>query len=317
MGWEIVYEAMASIGSRMGVDRLGQAGRLLGRALWLGMPARRRMATRAVAFHLGLDQARARRVAKASFVNNATSFLEIFHNHRVDWRFLAERVRLADPEATARHLALQAPVVATSAHLGAWELDPALWRLLDHDRPKAAVVRQSGDAAFIRLMERLRRRPTLDIYGHRRVAGRVLRLLKRGGGVAFLVDHNTPRREAVFLPFLGEVAAVNAGPALLALRAGAVVMPNYVLRQDTDAGARYQVITEEPLDTRKLQGTLEEKVDAVCRFYTASVERMVRAHPEQWFWMHKRWKTRPPDEAGGGKDAPSRGFSLPTRSKPG
>ena len=106
--------------------------------------------------------------------------------------------------------------------------------------------------------------------------------------MAFLVDHNTSRDEAIFLPFLGEEAAVNRGPALIAVRSNALVCPIFLLR-DKD---KYVLCMEEPLDPLELQGTSEEKIEAVTRFYTAAVERIVRRAPEQWFWMHNRWKTK-------------------------
>ncbi|MDR2727340.1 MAG: acyltransferase, partial [Deltaproteobacteria bacterium] len=66
----------------------------------------------------------------------------------------------------------------------------------------------------------------------------------------------------------------------------------FILRRDD----HYLLLTEEPLDAATLPGNREERVAAVARFYTEAVERRVRIDPEQWFWMHKRWKTRPPDE---------------------
>ena len=94
--------------------------------------------------------------------------------------------------------------------------------------------------------------------------------------------------EAFFLPFLGEEAAVNKGPAVLAVRAKALVWPIALIRD----GDRYRIIIEEPLDTALLEGDAEEKALAVAAFYTEANERMVRRAPDQWFWMHNRWKTK-------------------------
>lgn len=102
------------------------------------------------------------------------------------------------------------------------------------------------------------------------------------------IDHNTSRSEAFFLPFLGEEAAVNKGPAVLAVRAKALVWPIALIRD----GDRYRIIIEEPLDTALLEGDAEEKALAVAAFYTEANERMVRRAPDQWFWMHNRWKTK-------------------------
>ena len=93
---------------------------------------------------------------------------------------------------------------------------------------------------------------------------------------------------AVCLPFLGAEAAVNKGPAVLAIRAKALVWPIALIRD----GDRYRIIIEEPLDTALLEGDAEEKALAVAAFYTEANERMVRRAPDQWFWMHNRWKTK-------------------------
>ena len=116
----------------------------------------------------------------------------------------------------------------------------------------------------------------------------VLRALRKNGYAGFLADHNTSRSEAFFLPFLGEEAAVNKGPAVLAVRAKALVWPIALIRD----GDRYRIIIEEPLDTALLEGDAEEKALAVAAFYTEANERMVRRAPDQWFWMHNRWKTK-------------------------
>ena len=156
------------------------------------------------------------------------------------------------------------------------------------------VVRKSRDEAMNRLMHRLRTRPHLESVWHRNAAPRVLRHMRRRQGyTAFLVDHNCNRHEAIFLPFLGREAAVNKGPAVLAVRGGAIVAPLYLLR--ADAG-KYVAHIDEPLDTAELSGEREEKVEQVARYYTAMAEKWVRVAPEQWYWMHKRWKTRPPEE---------------------
>ncbi len=112
----------------------------------------------------------------------------------------------------------------------------------------------------------------------------------QGGIACFLVDHNTMRRESVFLPFIGETAAVNMGPAMLALRAKALIFPIFLRREP---GGTYLLRMEDPLDTALLQGPLAKRVREAAAFYTKAMEKQVLDAPEQWFWMHRRWKTRP------------------------
>jgi KDO2-lipid IV(A) lauroyltransferase len=90
------------------------------------------------------------------------------------------------------------------------------------------------------------------------------------------------------MPFLGEEAAVNAGPALLAVRGKALVWPVVLVREGKD----YVFRLLKPLDTAELTGTREENIQTAARFYTDAIEEFIREHPEQWFWMHDRWKTK-------------------------
>ncbi|MBO6002215.1 MAG: acyltransferase, partial [Mailhella sp.] len=83
----------------------------------------------------------------------------------------------------------------------------------------------------------------------------------------------------------------------LAVRAKALIWP-VALARDGDG---YVFRTQDPLDTVLLEGSFEERVRRAAEFYTRAVEQFVRREPEQWFWMHDRWKTRPgqPAAAGG------------------
>ena len=186
------------------------------------------------------------------------------------------------------------PVVAATAHFGAWELLAGLFGDFPAEYPHVVVVRRSKNVALNDFTNRMRGSRGAVILGHRDAAFSILRALKRNGVTAFLVDHNTNRNEAVFLPFLGRAAAVNKGPALLAVRAEALVFAVFLRRDGED----YVFHIEELADTAMLDGGHEANMRTVARAYTEAVERMVRLAPEQWFWMHNRWKTRPgPDDA--------------------
>jgi Kdo2-lipid IVA lauroyltransferase/acyltransferase len=290
---DFIYQSAALAGGWIGFENASRLGDLAGDLLWHVLPARRKVAVAAVSERLGLEREQARQVARQSFRHTGRSFLETFLTRRVDWRFLHERVTFEPPGRFETMLRTQGPAIMTTAHVGAWELFAGVMALCVKDRPMGVLVREGKDRALNRMLRRQRGRPGIEVIGHRNAALAVLRLLRKGGGCAFLVDHNAMQREAVFIPFLGKAAAVNAGPALLALRAGATIWPCFMLRRPEGG---YLLETHSPLLTRELQGAQQEKVATVAAFYTAAVEDVVRRHPEQWLWMHKRWKTRPHEE---------------------
>lgn len=287
---EIIYNTVAACGDALGYGPVGKAGELLGRLLWLSLPKRRAIATDAVARHLDVPYEQARRIARASFSSNCRSFLELLLARRADWRFMAERIECVDPDNLAAMNTDTEPAIVAAAHLGSWEFLAGATQLMLQRPSKGFVIRTTKDQAFNRLILRLRTRPGVRVIEHRNAARPTLKILRQGGAVAFLVDHNCRRNEAVFLPFLGETAAVNMGPALLAVRAGAAIWPVFMVRAPEK---RHRLHVGEPLRTSTLTGSIQERVRVAAEFYTQAVEEQIRKTPEQWFWMHRRWKTQP------------------------
>ncbi|MDY7000402.1 MAG: lysophospholipid acyltransferase family protein [Thermodesulfobacteriota bacterium] len=289
---DLLYEALAFGGQSLSFENVAGMGKVLGRFFWRVLASRRRLASEAMAFHLDIEPEKALALAGQSFQHNFRSFLEIFLTRKLDWRFVNERLRINNPDVLTFLQNTNRPVVIATGHLGAWEFMGAL-RLFFPSKSGQVVVRRPKDMALHKTMLRLRAQPGMEVVEHRRAVFKVLRLLRRGGVAGFLVDHNCGRDEAIFLPFLKREAAVNMGPALLAVRAKALVFPIFLIREDP---GKYAVYMDEPLDTETLTGPREERVRAAAEFYTRAVEKYVRLYPEQWVWMHKRWKTRPLDE---------------------
>ncbi len=283
---------LASLFSLLPWKALETLARAMGFCFWHLAPGRRREAIAAIEKHLQLPHAQAVRIARQSFKENFLSFLEIFH---VGEFFTDVSVKVVyTPEVKARIQAEEGAVVIATAHLGSWELMPGLASDILPDREGMVVVRSQKNEALNRVMVRLRGARGMVAVNHREAANVVVPRLRGGKGVvAFLVDHNTSRKESVFLPFLRDVAAVNMGPAGIALRTKAAVYPVFLLR-DGKGGHILHMLA--PLHTAQLEGDIRDRIRQIAAFYTDAVASMVRQYPEQWFWMHKRWKTRPAEE---------------------
>jgi KDO2-lipid IV(A) lauroyltransferase len=289
-----LYKAFTAAGRAfIGFSNAPAIGRVLACVFRLLVPSRFALSIEAIAFHLDKPRQEAKQLARESLAENFTSFTEILLNHKVNERFWAENLEIADRMSFDIARSTDRPIIFATAHLGAWELLAGVLADVVDAPSKQVVVRRPKDEALYRIMAELRGVKDIDVLEHRNAAPKLLRSLKRGGAAAFLVDHNCSRDEAVFLPFLKRTAAVNAGPALLAVRTGALILPVFLVRLEP---GRYRLHTENPLDPRDLRGERREKIRSAAEFYTNAVERYVREYPEQWFWIHKRWKTRPPDE---------------------
>lgn len=178
-----------------------------------------------------------------------------------------------------------------TAHLGNWEILSAAHRLAG-GYPLAVVVRPLDVPGLNALVERLRLKTGVELIDKRRALRPVLAALARGGMVGILLDQNASRREGVFVPFFGCAASTSRSIAVLALRTGSPIIPIFARREP---GGRHRVsilpAVEPPAGPAG-----EAAVVALTARCTEVVEAAIREVPEQWLWMHHRWRTRPERE---------------------
>ena len=180
-------------------------------------------------------------------------------------------------------------VMLLTAHLGNWELGALAHGAIEG--PLHVMVRPIDNQLVDKLVERLRQAHGNRVIRKRNAAREVLRVLKANGTVGILADQNAVRDEAVFVDFFGIKAATNKGFAQLALRSGASVVPAVAW---WDAAAMRHVVeygpTIELIDTGNPSSDLQSNTQRL----QDALEERVRRHPDQWLWIHRRWKTRPP-----------------------
>ena len=283
-----IYRNIAGIFENLSDKKRTALADCISATMWKFLRSRRQYTISAVQKHLELPLEEATRIARQSYTENWRSFLEIFLVRRFKTAAAIREVNA--PEILQQFSDETAPIVLALAHIGPWELLAALVNDFSATKEKLVVVRSQPDKALDRLLKEMRSAAGMHVVGHRQASKVVLEELSKHHNVAgFLVDHNCNRKEAVFLPFFNDIAAVNAGPAMLALRSKAVVYPAYLLRLP---GGGLALHLEPPLYTRDLEGSIGERVAIIAKYYSDCVEKVVRLYPEQWFWMHKRWKTR-------------------------
>lgn len=280
---------LASAVGCLGVRRVGAIGRFIGKMMWYALPSRRRYTIETIAARLEVTNSEAKRIAHESFCQNGQSFAELLVTPHFSFDLFKDQIEITNPEVLETMRQTDRPVIAFTGHLGSWELCAGLFGDFPITKPRMIVVRRNGSVVLNNFINSMRSARGVTVVDHRKAVFPVLRALKRHGVVAFLIDHNASTTEGIFLPFLGKIAAVNMGPAVLALRANALMWPLFLIRK----GDKFIVHTEEPLDTATLEGDRNQKIEAICKHYTAVMERMVRMYPEQWFWMHHRWKNQP------------------------
>jgi len=182
-------------------------------------------------------------------------------------------------------------VIFLTGHIGAWEL--SVYAHSVYGYPSSFLARRIDNPLIEKLAERYR-----TMYGNRSIDKQqgireVIRTLRQGGVVGILADLNALRADGVFCDFFGTPASTTTGVATLALRTGATVIPGY-LTWDRQR-ERHILHFEPPVETIQT-GDREEDVRLNTERYTLILEEIIRRYPDQWLWIHRRWRTRPAGE---------------------
>ena len=182
-------------------------------------------------------------------------------------------------------------VIFLTGHLGVWELHSFGWSALEY--PLSFLVRPLDNPRIEEMVEAVRTRFGNRAIDKQSAARQSLRVLREGGTLGILSDLNTQTREGVFVPFFGKLACTTAGIATLALKTDAVVIPTCAVWNKERK--RYFFHGDPPVELVRT-GDHSKDIEVNTARFAAAVERMVRLYPDQWLWIHKRWKTRPPGE---------------------
>jgi KDO2-lipid IV(A) lauroyltransferase len=231
-------------------------------------PSQRRALARRTYRSLGralAETALARRLADAELA-------ELFHFDRFD--------RYQEAAAAGRG------VVFAVAHFGNWEL--LARACARRGMPLTAITRRLR-GPFNRWLLGARREGGMRELPDKHATHDALSLLRRGEVLAVIVDQNMLRRRGIFVDFFGTPACTTPAAAVLALRSGAPVLAAFPVRA---ADGTHRVLFEGPFAAPAGLRTADA-VRALTQEITSALECAVRAHPEHWFWVHRRWKTRP------------------------
>ena len=182
-------------------------------------------------------------------------------------------------------------VLFLTAHVGAWELSSFAHGLYGY--PMKFLTRPLDNPlveSLITGMRTLSGNHPIDRNGATR---EVLKALRNNETIGILIDQNTIRSEGVFADFFGIPAATTPALATFAIRTGAAVVPGFI-RWDTER--QRHILSFEPRVELKQTGNPQDDIVANTLLFNEILERFVRRFPDQWLWIHKRWKTRPEGE---------------------
>lgn len=206
---------------------------------------------------------------------------------------IRERCGVSGLDRVHAALAQGRGVLLLTGHLGNWEIGGAA--VAANGVPIDVVARIQRNRLFEARLRRMREELGMRVVYRHEATRHLLRSLREPRAVALVADQNAPVG-GLFVDFFGTPAATARGPGLLAARTGAEVLTALVRRLDGPR-ARYHLAIE-PLDF-ETAGDPAGDLLALTRAYHAALEAAIRESPEQYFWFHKRWKTRPDEEEPG------------------
>jgi len=239
-----------------------------------------------------LSQNARERILRGSFENLGRLLVEFTHMPELNKGNICRFVVHDGLENYLEGLRRGRGVIFMTAHFGAWELSSFAHAVYGY--PLRFVVRPIDNPRVERLISTYRTRSGNIPIERRSAARDILKALRQNEAVGILFDQNTTRSEGVFAEFFGIPAATTPALALFALRTGAAVVPGFLI---WDASLRKHRLRLDPPVQLIETGNLDDDVLENTKVFNKILEGYIRSYPDQWLWIHRRWKTRPEGEA--------------------
>ena len=267
-------------------------GRLLGR-VWAGLDPR----------HVAIasdnlrrafpdwDEARVARTARAVYAHFGQVLLDILWLEEKSREEMEALIDVEGGEHPRSAVAGGRGVLFATGHIGNWELAGIALGWLAGGT--GVVGRPLDNPALDARLTAFRVKGGNVVISKHRALPQVMRLLRDGKGVAFLIDQNVQPSDGIFVDFFGRPAATTTAVAALAVKTRCPIVAGYtLLRPD----GRYRLVYTPPIEWTPT-GDREQDIARLTQKLTHLIESWVREAPEQWLWIHRRWKTRPPTGA--------------------
>jgi lipopolysaccharide heptosyltransferase II len=283
----LLYRAGSAVVAALPLPFLFGFGQFLGVCVWMFSGKYRRLATRNLEIAFGNEKSprELRQLVRDHFRRLGANLLCSAKLTQMPPEKILERVEVENIEAMAREFRAGVPVVLVLSHLGTWEVFAQLMPKFVGFVRNASVYQGLGNRFIDKHVRRTRSQTGLELFDRHDGFEPVIDLLRSGGGVGVLSDQHAGDH-GVWTPFFGRLASTSPLPALLAKRTRAALIAAGVY---TTGRARWRMVFTERFDqTGASVAVLTSKINRV-------IEEQIRRAPEDWFWVHNRWKTPEPN----------------------
>ena len=283
----LLYRAGAAVVAALPLPFLFGFGEFLGVCAWMFSGKYRRLATRnlEIAFANEKSPRELRQLVRHHFRRLGANLLCSAKLTQMPPEKILEHVEVENIESMAREFRAGVPVVLVLSHLGTWEVFAQLMPKFVGVVRNASVYQGLGNRFIDKHVRRTRSQTGLELFDRHDGFEPVIDLLRSGGGVGVLSDQHAGDH-GVWTPFFGRLASTSPLPALLAKRTRAALIAAGVY---TTGRARWRMVFTERFDQAGASvAVLTSKINRV-------IEQQIRRAPEDWFWVHNRWKTPEPN----------------------
>ncbi|PYL04435.1 MAG: hypothetical protein DME32_01870, partial [Verrucomicrobia bacterium] len=283
----LFYRAGTELLALLPLPLLFGIGQLSGTISWLVLPKYRKLALRNVriAFSAELSERQMRRIVRRHFQRLGANLLCSVKFARMPMEKILERVRLEHFEHIENCFEQKQPFVLFLSHIGSWEFCTRLFPHFSRGQRTATVYQRIRNPHIDRHVREARSRFGLEVFERSEGFGKAIELLRSDGGTGILMDQHAGDG-GLWTPFFGRLASTTPLPALLARRTHAKLIGFAV---QTDGFARWRAVAEPPIDGSS------ESIEKLTAHGNEILEKQVRRAPEDWFWVHNRWKTPRPN----------------------
>lgn len=210
---------------------------------------------------------------------------EFFYIPRVHKDYIERFITIEGKENLDSAMSQGKGVIMVFGHIGSWELNNAIYGILGY--PTTAVAFQQNNRMTDRIINKYRQYHGVKVVYDDTLYQDLVAILKSGCILALVSDQDAGTR-GVFVDFLGRPASTAKGPAILAMRTGAPLMISMLIRESNNM---HRLIFKGPLEISNT-GNFKKDVLINTKLWSDVLEDCVKAYPEQWFWLHRRWKTQ-------------------------
>ncbi len=282
----LLYRAGVIVITALPLPVLFRLGQLLGFGAWLILPRYRRLASHneAIAFGDEKSPRELRRLVRRHFQRLGANLLSGVKVAIMPLEQLEHHVAIENLQAIHQHLQAKRGVVLILSHLGNWELiSQILPKFIGYTR-NSTIYQRLGNRLIDNHVRKLRARAGVEMFDRKEGFRKPIELLRAGGAIGILSDQHAGD-QGLWVPFFGRLASTTSLPALLARRTGAALVGVAVY---TAGVARWRIVIEALENSR-------DSVELLTAKSNDLIAGQIRRAPEDWFWVHNRWKTPRPN----------------------